>query len=137
MKHPEDIVKNDIDFLLDSLLSDWFAWRRSYKMTRGYAGQDATCRDYRSPGHWDWKNGAADARAEDLVVKAVDRAIDRVPNTPERWNTALQFVAMNLHSGAAVWSSPMLPQNKDERAVLILEARTKLLVELRKDGVVG
>lgn len=130
-------MRNEIDFVVNDLLATWYAWRRQYKMTRGYAGRDSTCRDYRAPGHWDWRNGAAEARADDLVVKAVDRAVERIPNTPERWNTAIQFEAMNLHSGAAVWTSPMLPRNKAERDVLVLEARNMLLVELRKEGVIG
>ena len=101
------------------------------------SGTDSTCRDYRSPGHWDWKNGAADAKAEDMQVKAVDEAIERIPNTPERWKTALEICAMNLHSGAAVWVSPMLPKNREEREILLTEARTKLLVELRRAGIMG
>lgn len=130
-------MRNEIDFIVDGLLATWYAWRREYKMTRGYSGRDGTCRDYRAPGHWDWKNGAAEARADDLVVHAVDRAIDRIPNVPQRWNTAIQFEAMNLHSGAAVWTSPMLPRDKAERDVLVLEARNRLLVELRREGVIG
>ena len=57
-------MRNEIDYIVDGLLSSWYAWRREYKMTRGYSGRDGTCRDYRAPGHWDWKNGAAEARAE-------------------------------------------------------------------------
>jgi hypothetical protein len=130
-----DLHHEQIEYKLDSLLAAWFTWRQSFKLTRGYSGQDATCRDYRSPGHWDWKNGAADARAEELQVEAVDVAVDKIPNSPQRWNTALQFEARNLVSGAAVWSSPMLPQEFEEREVLVREARNMLLKELRRVGV--
>lgn len=137
MRHaePNTTLDEDLDFRLDRLLAEWYEWRRSYRLTKGYAGRDATCRDYRTPGHWDWKNGAADDRADDLMVKAVDAAIERIPNAPQRWNTAIQFEAMNLHSGAAVWTSPMLPQSHEEREVLVLEARNMLLMELRGQGV--
>jgi hypothetical protein len=134
---PSTVTTEDIDFKLDRLLSEWYEWRRSYRFTRGYAGRDATCRDYRTPGHWDWRNGAEDARGDELLVKAVDKAVDRIPNSPERWNTALQFEAMNLHSGRAVWTSPMLPRDRAEREVLVMEARTMLLTELRRAGVMG
>jgi hypothetical protein len=133
--NPPLIDHERIEYELDSLLSMWFLWRQSYRLTRGYAGRDSTCRDYRAPGHWDWKNGAADARADDLQVKAVDACVDRIPNTPQPWNTALQFEARNCATGRAVWLSPRLPQDKDERAVLVREARNMLLRELRRAGV--
>ena len=130
-------AREDIDFTLDRLLAEWAEWRLRYRLTRGYSATDSTCRDYRAPGHWDWKNGAADAKAEDMQVKAVDVAIERIPNTPERWKTALEFNAMNLHSGAAVWISPMLPRSREEREILLIEARSRLLVELRREGIIG
>lgn len=132
---PRDADPDLIEFRLNELLEEWYRWRRNFQVTRGYSGTDGTCRDHRSPGHFDWWNGAADARAEELRVKAVDKAMDLIPNSPERWNTALQFEAMNLASGAAVWSSPMLPKSREEREVLIREARNMLLRELRRSGV--
>jgi hypothetical protein len=134
---PTTVTTEDIDFKLDRILAEWYGWRRTYRLTKGYAGQDATCRDYRTPGHWDWRNGAQDERADDLMVKAVDEAIERIPNAPQRWNTAIQFEAMNLHSGAAVWTSPMLPQDRGELEVLVMEARNMVLMELRRAGVMG
>lgn len=130
------VQRTDLDWTVDHLLADWHVWRSHYRITKGHSGTDATCRDYRPPGHWDWANGAADARADDLVMRAVDHSVGRVPNTPQPWNLALQFEARNLHSGAAVWSSPALPKSKEERAVLVLEARNLLVRELRKEGVV-
>jgi hypothetical protein len=130
-------AREDFEFKIDRLLADWHQWRRSYRFTRGFSGSDGTCRDYRAPGHWDWKNGAADAKADEMEMRAVDEAIERVPNTPHRWKTALEFHAMNLHSGCAVWTSPVLPKTRAEREVLLLEARNMLLVELRRAGALG
>lgn len=130
-------MRSEIDYLLDGLLADWYKYSRGYRMTRGFSNQDSTCRDYRAPGHWDWQNGASDEKAEKMVMRAVNDAIDRVPNDPRRWNTAIQFEARNLHCGYSVWISPHLPRDKAEREVLVLEARTRLLIELRKGGVVG
>jgi hypothetical protein len=123
-----------IEYELDELLSMWFLWQKTYSPTRGFSGRDGTCRDYRSPGHWDWKNGAADARADDLVVRAVDVAIGRIPNMPQPWNTALQMEARNCATGNVVWSSPRLPKG-EELEVLVREARNMLLRELRRAGV--
>lgn len=134
--NPTSPIDHDlIEFKLDELLASWHRWRVNYRLARGYSGSDSTCRDHRTPGHFDWWNGAADARAEELLVKAVDAAMDKVPNIPERWNTALHFEAMNLVSGAAVWASPMLPKDRGEREVLVREARNMLLRELQRAGV--
>lgn len=130
----------DVESRLDALLAAWYAWRRekdARAVSRGFGSTDGTCRDYRAPGHCDWWNGAADARADDLVMRGMDDAMDKVPNEPRRWNTALHFEAMNLHSGAAVWRSPMLPADRHELDVLVREARNRLLQQLMKAGVMG
>jgi hypothetical protein len=126
--------RDQVDLKLDALLIAWYEYRRGYRFGRGHKAAAVTS-SYQTPGHWDWKNGASDDRANELVDKQVDQAIQRIPNVPERWRTALEFEAMNLSSGAAVWTSPMLPRDKNAREVLVLEARNRLLVELRRDGV--
>lgn len=130
-------MKTNIDYKLDELLVNWHRHRSGYQHTRGFSSQDGTCKDFRAPCHFDWSNGAADARADALEVAAVDEAMDKIPNQPHRWRTALEFEARNLSSGAAVWTSPVLPRDLGEREVLVMEARNKLMNELRKDGVLG
>jgi len=129
-------TRDPVAVRLDELLMMWHDHRTGYKLARGYAGQDATCRDYRAPTHWDWQNGATQARADSLEVRAMDAAMEMVPNVPRRWHTALAFEARNLSQGAQVWSSPVLPKG-EELEVLVLEARNRLLLELRKAGVMG
>lgn len=126
---------DDIDLQINYLLELWHRYTSGYQLARGLPGRDATCRDHRSPGHFDSRNGAEEARAEALLVKGISDAIDTIPNTPRRWHTALAFEARNLASRAAVWSSPVLPKDREELAVLILEARTMLLARLRRDGL--
>lgn len=123
-----------LDGKLNRLLASWYEWAQGYRHTRGYSGSDATCRDYSTPTHWDWRNGAEDERAHQERMRGVDRALKRVPNEPRSWRLALEVQAMNLHSEAAVWSSTRLPTG-DELAVLQLEARNLLLLELREEGV--
>jgi hypothetical protein len=129
------ITKAAIDNRLDDLLVMWHQFRAGYSVGQGFAGKDATCRDFQTPTHWDWKNGALDGRVDAITAKAVSDAVDTIPNTPRRWNTALAFEARNLASRAVVWSSPVLPKDKEELEVLVLEARTMLLVQLRKTGI--
>lgn len=126
-------MKSDIDNIVDDLLARWHKWRRSYQATRGYASADSTCRDHRSSTRWDWLNGAEDDRADELVMKAVDKAVDRVP---QPWSTVVAFEARNLATGWAVWQSPRLPTG-EALEVLKIEARNKLIVELHREGVVG
>lgn len=129
------ITKTAIDNRLDDLLVMWHRYRAGYSVGRGFSGRDATCRDFQTPTHWDWRNGALDGRVDAVIAKGVSDAVDTIPNAPRRWNTALAFEARNLASRAAVWSSPVLPKDKEELAVLVLEARTMLLDRLRRDGV--
>lgn len=129
------ITKTAIDNRLDDLLVMWHRYRAGYSVGRGFSGRDATCRDFQTPTHWDWRNGALDGRVDAVIAKGVSDAVDTIPNAPRRWNTALAFEARNLASRAAVWSSPVLPKDKEELAVLVLEARTMLLDRLRRAGV--
>jgi hypothetical protein len=123
-----------LDGMLNRLLACWYEWTLGYSHTRGYSGSDSTCRDYSTPTHWDWRNGAEDERADQERMRGVDTAIKRVPNEPRRWRLAIEYEAMNLHSGAAVWTTGRLPKG-EELAVLVLEARNMLLRELRAEGV--
>lgn len=130
-------ARSEMDLRIDALLILWHQHRSSYRFASGYAGRDSTCRDYRSPGHWDWQNGATDARADAIEAQGVEDAANRVPNAPKRWNTALTFEARNLATGYAVWGSPVLPRDPEERAILVLEARNLLARELIRAGVLG
>lgn len=124
------------DQQLDALLVAWHEWVKGYTFTRGYT-RDRTTADYRAPAYMDWWNGAADERAEELQVQAVDEAIQSIPNEPHRWRTALEFNARNLAQGITVWYSPLLPPTRAERDVLLLEARNRLMLQLRSKGVMG
>jgi hypothetical protein len=128
-------LKTDIDHKLDSLLADWHKYAIRYRLSRGYAGTDATCKDYRAPGHYDWQNGATEAKSERIDMETMDDAMGNVPNHPHRWRTCLEFQARNLATGFSVWSSPVLPKRRDELEVLQLEARNRLLQQLRRLGV--
>ncbi|WP_431509765.1 hypothetical protein [Variovorax sp. DAIF25] len=123
-----------LDGKLNRLLACWYEWTCGYSHTRGYSASDSTCRDYSTPTHWDWRNGAEDERADVERMRGVDAAIKHVPNTPRLWRLALEVQARNLHAEAQVWSSSRLPAGA-ELEVLTLEARNLLLLELRRVGV--
>lgn len=126
-----------LDQQLDALLKAWHEYAKGYQHTRGFASDRRTTGAYSTPGHMDWWNGSAHDRADELQVRAVDDAIQNIPNEPERWRTALEFHARNLYLGITVWYSPHLPPTREARDVLLLEARNKLMLQLRSMGVMG
>lgn len=131
-------ARNPVDAKLDGLLIDWYDFHRRYTLNVGHSSTSATTKDHRSAGYMDWRNGAEDDRADVLVLKAVDNAMHRIPNEhPRRYRTALEFNARNLYYRLSVWYSAALPGTREERDVLVLEARNMLLLELRREGVMG
>jgi hypothetical protein len=131
--------KSSIDQQLDAMLTDWFEHYRhyTYGTGQGHRSASSTTQDYRTPAHLDWFNGAADERAEKIRLEGINECMDQVPNAPHRWRTALEFHARNLYAHITVWYSPVLPATREEREVLILEARNKLLAELRRKDLIG
>lgn len=127
-------MRDEFDAILDDLLARWHRYAEAYRFTKGYSGVSSTTRDYRVPTHWDHRNGAEDERAEKIVMQQVDEAVNRVPNDPQPWRLALAFQARNLATGRTVWASPRLPRG-EELETLTIEARTKLMRELYREGV--
>jgi hypothetical protein len=135
MRHGQPPVRQ-VDREIDCLLIEWHEFTRGYSYGKGYRASDSTSQDYRAPSHHDWRNGAEDARAERLRGQTLCECMDSIPNVPERWRTALETQARNLSTGYAVWTSPVLPRTQEEREILLMEARTKLLIELRRRDLI-
>jgi hypothetical protein len=130
-------MRNDIDFILDDLLALWHRFADNYTETKGYARASPMFRDTKSNwSPYDRDNNVPEQEAEATLARAIGAALFRVPNTPQLWRSVLMFEARTLACGYRVWSSVRLPSG-EEYQVLRLEARNKLLVELRRDGVVG
>ena len=131
-------MRSDIDDIVDDLISRWHTWRSGYTLTKGFRSSDATCKDAQSQWTYhDRDNGVLDEQIETSIMRAVDRAVECIPNEPMPWHSMILNEARNLASAAAVWTSPRLPKDREEFAVLRLEARNKLLVELQRQGCIG
>jgi hypothetical protein len=113
------------------MLADWH-YCPAHRREHGFAGKAAGFGQCRSNSQYDWQNGVEDEMVDRRIMQGFDASIQRVP---QPWFTALQFEARNLAVRYQVWASPRLPANREEREVLILEARVRLLKELAKDGV--
>lgn len=126
------MMNNDIQSVLSGLLCDWHNYCQHTAHKHGFAGKAAGFGQCRSSSQYDWQNGVEDEMVDRRIMQGFDAAIQRVA---QPWFTALQFEARNLAVRHQVWASPRLPADPEERAVLILEARVRLLKELAKDGV--
>jgi hypothetical protein len=126
------MMRNDLQDILSSLLADWHRWSQHRGSRNGYPGKAAGFGQSRSNTQYDWENGVEAEMVDRRIMEGFDAAIQRIP---QPWNTALQFEARNMVARVQVWSSPRLPKDIEERQVLVLEARNRLLRELAKDGV--
>lgn len=126
------MMQNDIQNVLSGMLADWHHYSERTGGKNGYPGRAAGFNQCRSNSQYDWANGVEDEMVDRRIMEGFDAAAQRIP---QPWLTALQFEARNLAVRHQVWSSPRLPSDREEREVLILEARVRLLRELAKDGV--
>jgi len=122
---------DDTRNLLNDLLTQWHRWASGYQHVGGINS---------SPMF----RGAAPAKTRD-DDDAVDGAIHN--STCEAVNfqvmemepvhrTILQLQARNLNAGVSVWSSPRLPADPEERTVILMEARNRLMKRLIFCGVI-
>jgi hypothetical protein len=126
------MMHNDLQDVLSAMLADWHHYCLHTAQRAGYSGKAAVFGQSRSNSQYDWANGVEDDMVDRRIMQGFDAAAQRVP---QPWYTALQFEARNLAVRYQVWSSPRLPTDRQEREVLILEARVRLLKELARDGV--
>ncbi len=125
-------MNNDIQSVLSGMLVDWHHFCQHTAHRHGYAGKSAGFGQSKSNSQYDWQNNVESDLIDKRIMEGFDQAAQRVP---QPWLTALQIEAKNLAVGLTVWHSPRLPDDPHEREVLTLEARTRLLRELAKDGV--
>lgn len=125
-------VDNDLEELLNDLLSRWHHWASQFRHVAGYNTCSAAMHQFRTSRQYDSENGALDQDVENRIMAAVDACIDRVPQ-PLR--TALWINARNLSTGCAVWRSARLPENDMQRALVVAEARSRLVDLLAQRGM--
>lgn len=119
-QHIDECQLND---LLNECLVAWHRWSADYTVGSGYSSRSPSC-----------MLGPSGGNSDGLDVEAIDAVIDGIPQ-PHR--TALAFQARNLSSRAQVWASPRLPDNWEERQILLMEARNMLTRGLIAKGLLG
>lgn len=126
------MMQSDIQTILSGLLADWHHYCMHTAERAGFAGKAAGFGQCRSNSQYDWQNNVESELVDKRIMQGFDAAIHRIP---QPWLTALSFEARNLAVRHQVWVSPRLPTDRLEREAMIAEARSRLLKELAKDGV--
>jgi hypothetical protein len=104
---------------LIELLCLWWRYESQWMPVRGFPTSAAGMDKYRASRQHDDTNGAQETDERGKLAKRVGLAVQSIPE-PER--TALYMLARNRASGVSVWSSPRLPQDEIERAVIVSRA---------------
>jgi len=120
---------------LDSILIDWHEWnssRAAYRPVQGFAPKALVCGDFNISRQWDDEHGMLDAYVDNLTMWAVEKQVEQI-QIP--YDVALRVEARNLATRREVWNSPRLPQNPDERRVIVQRAREMLSDRLLTAGV--
>lgn len=125
-------MRNDIDNLLNDLLVSHHKWSRRVRFGKGYPAQSASCKPAMASRQYDDDNGALDSGLDNSRMEAFDAVLYRIA---QPHLTALQIQARNMATGVNVWTSPRLPADVEERHVILLEARNKLMKELALNGI--
>jgi len=126
------MMHNDAKHILDDLLVAWHKWAKGYQHVGGVSSSPMF-RDAKTSRGWDSLTEIVDETIDSCRMVAVNFHVMELQ--PDH-RTAIQLNARNLATGVSVWSSPRLPQDPEERTVLLMEARNKLLKRLLSAGVV-
>jgi hypothetical protein len=128
----DGLVVDEIEEVVNDLLSRWHHWANQFTLVAGYNTVSAGTQQFRASRQYDSENGAIDQDVENRIMAAVDACIDRVQ---QPYRTALWINARNLRTGRAVWQSARLPTDAMQRALLVTEARARLVAVLEQRGL--
>jgi hypothetical protein len=117
---------------LDDLLIRWHAWTRPVTASRGYGSSAPGCSNWRCSRQYDDANGALDEAMEHEQMRQVDHEIMELRDP---YRAAVIANARNLATGIAVWSSPRLPQDPEQREAVLMDARQMLTRRLKAAGL--
>lgn len=124
-------MTDDTRQIFDDLLIRWHHWSRGFR-----AIPDLTTtpmfRQARSGRQYDTQYELAERALDDDAMEAVDFHVNELCAAHR---TAIQIDARNLATGRSVWRSARLPDDQEERAVLVGQARAELMARLLNAGI--
>ena len=125
------MMRNDIDDILNSLLSDWHCWCSNFRHV-AQSGSCAMFTDVKSSRQWQDADEILDSAKHNSTMKAVDFHVNELEPVQR---TAIQIKARNLYTGVQVWTSARLPADPQARAVILMTAKNLLMARLSAAGV--
>lgn len=117
---------------LDDILAEWHRWQCAQPVTRGFASRALVCGEYQISRQYDDQNGALDSDLQNSTMKTVDFQVQQMLD-PHK--AAVYAQARSLACGVSVWTSARLPGDKEQRAVIVAEARMQITKRLQNAGV--
>jgi len=132
-------MMNDSDQILDDILSRWHHWMKGKPLNGVDRSDDPAFRDAMSRSGWDSAGDILDRELEAVKMQAVDFQVSGDSRgqggLPEPYRAAIYVLARNCYTGKKVWLNPRLPNDPQERGVIIREARNMLTLRLMSAGV--
>ena len=125
------MMKDETRYILDSLLADWHRWAKGFAIV-GSHGTAPMFNGLVSSRQWDAEGDVLDGHLHSSQMKSVDFHINELEPLHR---TAIGIQARNLVTGRSVWTSVRLPQDIEERSIILMEARNKLLKRLINAGI--
>jgi hypothetical protein len=120
-----------IEAAFDEILIRWHQWQSDI-VTKGWAPKSLVCGDFRISRQYDDSNGALDAEIDHQQMKVVDF---QVREMVDPYRAAIYVLAKSLTFGITIFASPRLPENKEDRDALIVQAREMATNRFRVAGL--
>ena len=125
------MMRNDIDDILNSLLSDWHCWASNFRHV-SQSGSCAMFTDVKSSRQWQDSDELHDNAKHNSTMRSIDFHVNELEPSHR---TAIQIKARNLCTGVNVWTSARLPADPQARAVILMTAKNLLMARLSAAGV--
>lgn len=124
-------MRNEQNDILDSLLSEWHQWARSEPLQPSRCA-DPMFRNAKSSKGWDSTSEVIEDEIRDKTMKAIDFEVSEMKDP---YRSAIYIHARNCYTGRKVWTSPRLPEDLMECALIVMEAKNELTRRLLSAGI--
>jgi len=124
-------MTEQIRYMLDDLLAQWHQWAKGFSIV-GQHGTAPMFNGLVSSKQWDSEDDVIDGSIHHSQMEAVDFHISELIPLHR---TAIGINARNLVTGYSVWTSARLPEDVEQRAVILRDARNILQNKLTSAGI--
>ena len=111
---------------LDCLLTAWHRWAKGYQYVSDIHSSPMFSHSL-TPRGWDTVQEIVEHEIDGGRMASINFYVFELPSL---WCTAIQIHARNLSTGKSVWTSARLPQDLQQRQVILRDARNELTRKL-------